>query len=545
MALLWVALTLAMCARLVYLASYQRDFLLGQSKARVERQMVLPAKRGRVLDRHGQLLAMSKPVNDLWTTPKTLLMNESSIDQITSFLALDKKALVARLQKNQHRDFMYLARNVDDKLYANIKKANLESVYATQSYARFYPGGKASSQVVGIVDIDGRGIEGIEYLFDQVLAGQKGHAKYLINPFGETIESIERHEPGPGEDIQLTIDRTIQYHAYEALREGVKKTGAKNAHAVVVEVATGDIVAAAGYPSYDPQAALEKGKRAGMRSRVFTDLFEPGSTFKPLALAYVLDHQEIADDWSLQTSPGEYKLGRHVIRDVRDYGKISLEDVLVRSSNIGISKLLLASPSGFVPWVKQQYQVGQKHSRLFPGEPASTIVSKATLSDFELATLSFGYGLSVTPVQLAQMYMSIANGGWWQPVTLFKNVVPETKEVPRRVMKAETAEKIRNMLHKTTRAYGTARRARVAGVDVAGKTGTTHVLENGQYVTDRHIASFAGFAPLQNPRYVVVVTVEEPDHAYHFGAQAAAPIFSKIIFSSQFVDKEGQKKAVN
>lgn len=542
MALLWVSLTLAMCARLVYLASYQRDFLLGQSRARVERQMVLPARRGRVLDRHGQLLAMSKPVNDLWTTPKTLLMSEASIVQIADFLDLNKESLVLRLQKNQHRDFMYLARNVEDKRYTKIKNAHLDSVYATQSYARFYPGGKASSQVVGIVDVDGRGIEGIEYLFDQVLAGQKGYAKYLINPFGETVESIERHDPGPGEDIQLTIDRTIQYHAYEALREGVKQTGAKNAHAVVVDVASGEIVAAAGYPAFDPQVMVAKGKRQDMRSRVFTDLFEPGSTFKPIALAYVLDHQEIPEGWSLQTSPGEYKLGRHVIRDVRDYGKITLEDVLVRSSNIGISKLLLASPAGFVPWVKQQFKVGQKRSRLFPGEPVGSIITKSSISDFELATLSFGYGLSVTPVQLAQMYMSIANGGWWRPVTLFKNVVPDTVEAPRRVMRQETADRIKAMLHKTTRAYGTARRARVAGMDVAGKTGTTHVLENGQYVTDKHIASFAGFAPLESPRYVVVVTVEEPAHAYHFGAQAAAPIFAKIIFSSQLVDKDGQKK---
>lgn len=536
--LLWTMITAGIAIRLVYLAAYQRNFLLGQSKARVERQMTLAAKRGRILDRNGRILAMSKPVNDLWTSPKLLLAEPGASHILAKALAMPHAKLLAKLEANKHRDFLYLARNIDDTVTSKVKALGLKSVNATQSYARFYPGGKASAQAVGLVNIDGAGIEGIEYSYDKLLSGQAGYAKYLINPFGETIESIHHHPPTPGEDVQLTIDRSIQYMTYQALREGVKQAKAKSAIGLVLEVATGDIVAATAYPSFNPDEQKGQKQSRAMRNKVFTDLYEPGSTFKPIAMAYVLENAQIDRQKKIQTHPGEFKLGSHTVKDVRNFGALTLEDVLIRSSNIGIAKLMLASAKTFPAWLKERYHVGEKALRLFPGEPTSTIINKAQLSDFEHATLSFGYGLSLSPLHLGQFYLSIANGGFYQPVHLVRQDLTSQPAKPQRVLKPDTVKTIADILHKTTSARGTARRAAVSGLNVAGKTGTIHLYENGRYHDDRYIASFAGFAPYEQPKYVVVVVVEEPSKAYHYGGQSAAPIFSKIIANTRFISAD-------
>ena len=538
--LLWVTIIVGMSVRLIYLAAYQRSFLLGQSKARVERRLSLPPKRGRILDRNGRVLAMSKPVNDVWTSPRLLLSDETALASVAHVLKISTAQLKKRLQDNQHRDFYYLARNVDDHIGSLVRKLKLPSVSVTQSFARFYPGGKATAQTVGIVNVDGAGLEGLEYLFDKTLSGEAGFARYLINPFGETIESIQRQEPVAGEDIQLTLDRSIQYIAYEALRDGVKAAGAKSASALVLDVQDGGIVAATGYPSFNPEVLVGQGKKRPLRHKVFTDLYEPGSTFKPIALAYILEHTNLSSDHKIQTHPGEFKIGKNLVKDVRNYGLITLDDVIVRSSNIAMSKLMLASPRQFVPWLKRQFQVGKRDTRLFPGEPVSTIVDKPSLSEFELATLSFGYGLSMTPLKLGGLYLSLANGGLYQPLHLVKPRHPTELPKKHRVLKADTVRKINQMLHKTTLGYGTARRARVRGIEVAGKTGTTHVLENGVYQDNRYVASFAGFAPFNKPKYVVIIVVDEPSQAMHFGGQSAAPIFSKIVFNSQFISHTAQ-----
>tara|TARA_B100001989_G_scaffold249574_2_gene225105 strand:- start:309 stop:1946 length:1638 start_codon:yes stop_codon:yes gene_type:complete len=531
--LLWVAVIIAMSVRLVYLAAYQRTFLLGQSKARVERRMSLTAKRGRILDRNGRVLAMSKPVNDVWTSPRLLLSDDRAIGSVAKVLNVSSDALRKRLHENQHRDFYYLSRNIDDDVGACIRDLKLPYVNLTQSFARFYPGGKACAQTVGIVNIDGDGLEGLEYLYDKTLSGESGFARYLINPFGETIESIQRKEPVAGEDIQLSIDRSIQYIAYEALKDGVKATGAKSALALVLDVRDGGIIAATGYPSYNPEVKLAGSNTRPLRHKVFTDLYEPGSTFKPIALAYILENSRFSKQSKIQTHPGELKIGTNIVKDVRNYGLISLDDVIVRSSNVAMSKLMLASSRDFIAWLKQRFLIGQKDVRVFPGEPMSAIVDKPNVSDFELATLSFGYGLSMTPLKLGSLYLTLANDGLYMPTYLVKSMRQSNGQ--QRVMRASTAREINQMLHKTTIGYGTARRARVSGINVAGKTGTTHVLENGAYQEDRYVASFAGFFPYESPKYVVVVIVEEPDKSFHFGGQAAAPIFSKIVFNSQFI----------
>ena len=533
--LLWVTVIIAISVRLVYLAAYQRTFLLGQSKARVERRMSLSAKRGRILDRNGRVLAMSKPVNDVWTSPRLLLSDDNAIDSVAEALNISSLVLRKRLNENQHRDFYYLSRNIDDRVGSRIHNLKLPFVNLTQSFARFYPGGKASAQTIGIVNIDGAGLEGLEYLFDKTLSGESGFARYLINPFGETIESIQRKEPVAGEDIQLSIDRSIQYIAYEALKDGVKATGAKSALALVLDVRDGGIIAATGYPSYNPDVKLTQSKIKPLRHKVFTDLYEPGSTFKPLALAYILENSRFSKQSKIQTHPGELKIGSNIVKDVRNYGLISLDDVIIRSSNVAMSKMMLASSRDFISWLKQRFLIGQKDVRIFPGEPMSTIIDKPNVSDFELATLSFGYGLSMTPLKLGSMYLTLANKGLYQPVYLVKSLDNGGLKGQHRVMQASTASQINQMLHKTTIGYGTARRARVSGINVAGKTGTTHVLENGVYQEDRYVASFAGFFPYEKPRYVVVVIVEEPNKSFHFGGQAAAPIFSKIVFNSQFI----------
>ncbi len=537
LALLWVILTLCMACRLVYLATYQRGFLIGQSKARVERKMVISAKRGRILDRNGEILAMSRPVNDIWACPKALLAEKAALSKISNILNISEAALEQKLNKNNNKDFMYIARNIDAAIADQIKESGITSVYATQSYSRFYPGGKASSQLVGMVNVDGQGIEGIEFMYDKQLSGESGHAQYIINPFGETIESISKKEPEAGQDIRLTIDRSIQYLTYEALKEGAKKTGAKSAHGVVIDVKTGDIIAATNYPSYNPESlSAHEASTGKMRHKIFTDLYEPGSTFKPITMAYVLDHIEIHDGFEMATDPGELRFGENTIRDVKNFGKISLDDIIVKSSNIGIAKLLLKDPTGFIPWLRNEMAIDKKKPTSFPGTPKGRIGVQQIPTEFEMATMAFGYGVSLTPLQLAQHYLVLANGGYLQDVQLIHDGM-KSEHSKKRVISPETTKKIRAMLHKTTSSEGTARRAGVKGVKVAGKTGTTHFYEDGKYWDDRHVASFAGFAPYEDPQYVVVIVVEEPKQQYHFGGLAAAPIFSKIVFNSQFISR--------
>ncbi len=535
---LWIALTIGMSIRLVYLASYQRKFLMGQSKARVERRLTINAKRGKILDRNGEILAMSKPAFDLWAVPKALLSDTTAQDVVCQVLGFSRQQLQEKLRKNQHRDFYFLARNIDSLRAEKFKHAGLNNVYATPTFSRFYPGGKASAQLVGIIDTDGRGIEGIEYAFDSTLAGKDGYTEFVINPFGEQVESIAREESIAGQDVTLTIDRSIQYLTYEALKDGVKQTGAKSAHGVILDVKSGEIVAAASYPSFNPDDLNEtKGNEQVMRQRTFTDLYEPGSTFKAITMAYILEQIPNAHTQYIDTAPGVMKIGNSTIRDVRNYGVLTVNDVLVKSSNVAIAKLLLQKPDGFIDWLGKRFQMPKKADIPFPGVPKSVILKKDKPSPFELATLSFGYGLSMSSVQLAQLYLTIANGGYWQPIKLIRDHEGPTSPL-RRIMRAETVESIRTMLHEATKQAGTAWRARVGGMEVAGKTGTTHVYENGKYWENRHIASFAGFAPLHSPQYVLVINVEEPDHKYRYGGQAAAPIFSKIVFNSQFIAQD-------
>lgn len=543
LASLWILLTIAISCRLLYLATYQRGFLMDQSKARVERQMVINAKRGRILDRNGEILAMSKPAYDLWTVPKALLEDKQGCHELARHLRLSTQQLRERLTKNQQRDFFFLARNIDTSVANAIKDSDIKSVHSTPSFARFYPGGMASAAMVGIINSDGHGIEGMEYSYESILSGKNGVAKFVINPFGETVESIQRQESVPGDDVSLTIDRSVQYLTYEALKEGVEQTSAKAAHGVVLDVASGDIIAATSYPSFNPDTIKQQrpGKDS-MRQRTFTDLFEPGSTFKPITMAYILENIPGVRAQHIQTAPGTLVLGENTVRDVRNYGMLELNDVLTKSSNIAMAKLLLQKPDGFIMWLKNRYHIDEKAQLPFPGLPKGSVITKSAISQFELATLSFGYGVSMSPVQLGQLYLSIANGGYWQPLSLVKSPKVD-KGSQHRVMRAETAKEIRAMLHRATKQAGTAWRARVGGIDVAGKTGTTHVYDQGRYWDDRHIASFAGFAPLSDPRYVVVIVVEEPDEKFRYGGQAAAPIFSKIVFSSHFISSNDDMKS--
>lgn len=535
-AALWLAMMIGISTRLVYLACHQRGFLLGQSKARVERRAELSARRGRILDRHGNIMAMSKPTYDLWVSPRLFIKNDEGIQALAKIIGVTKKELQARLAQNTTRDFMYVSRNMDKCKYASLQNQPIDGVFATQTYNRFYPSGEAGAQLLGLVNRDEKGIEGIEYMFDEALSGKNGYVRYVINPFGETVETIERVEPEAGKNIKLTIDKSVQYLAYEALKEGVQKVGAKSANALVIDVASGDVIAAANYPSFNPQISDQKKtiNRDLVKNKALTALYEPGSTFKPIAMAYAMEQSDCAEDKTIETSPGSYALGEHTIKDIRDFGKISLEEVLIKSSNIAIAKLILDSNRGFDVWLVKQQKVLEKALDGFPGEPRGQMVQKEKRSEFELATLSFGYGLNMTPLQLARIYLMFANEGMHQPVNIIYGKNKAHKK--QRMLKLETAVKINRMLHKVTLQKGTATKAAVKDMKVAGKTGTTHVYENGKYDKNRFIASFAGFAPYDNPQYVVVIVVEEPEKKYHYGGQAAAPIFAKIMFNSQFIN---------
>ena len=533
LALLWLAVITLLMHRLVVLAGKEREFLQDQSRARVNRTVKIPKKRGRIIDKNKHVLAMSEVKTSLWVNPKELMANPHELKLVAHVLGDSPVKLRQRLQVAKDKNFMYLTRAADDAIVQRMHDSQLRSVHTLPDYARYYPGGESTAQLIGGVDIDGKGMEGVELMLDSSLSGQAGYKKVVVNRYGETIEKVNAEAPRHGKDVRLSIDKNSQHHVYKALKKGVKDAGAKAGMAVVLDVETGGVLAAVNYPSFD---AGQKNITPSMRrNRVFTDLLEPGSTFKPLSMAYVLRDGAPKAQADIDTTPGIWHLQKNTVRDVRNYGVISLDDVLMRSSNIAIAKLVLASQGNFTEWLEKAFPVASKSLPSYPGEPTGRINRPAPNQLFDLASLSYGYGVSMTTLQLAHAYLSIANGGYEQPVYL----VESGTKIGRgeRVIPMDVVTRIKKMMKKVV-SKGTGRLGQVEGVEAAGKTGTTHVYTDKGYAQDRYTASFAGFAPFSEPKYVIVVVVDEPNKTRHYGGQVAAPIFSDILFSLLYLDSK-------
>lgn len=516
----------ALSARIVYLQVLDKEFLNKQANARIIRTEKISSHRGMISDRNGRPLAISTPVISVWADPKALIVDQDRWQELAKKLGLRHRDLKNKILKNQRKRFVYLKRHMSPDLASAALDLELEGVYGETEYRRFYPAGEVAAHVVGLTNIDDKGLEGIELAYDGTLKGEAGKKKVIKSRKGRVVKDLEILKYAhAGDDIELSLDLRAQYITYKELSVAVEKFHARSASAIAVDIETGEILALVNKPSFNPNNRKHINAKA-LRNRAVTDLFEPGSTVKPFTVLSALESGKFNTESQLDTRPGYFKVGRKTIRDHRNYGVIDIETVLVKSSNVGTTKLALALDDGELLSMMRRVGFGQLVQSGLPGESGGVITETSRQRPIEIATMSYGYGLSVTALQLANAYTILANGGLEKPLSILKQT---EQPVGERVVSEKDSREILSMLEKVVSVHGTASRAQVPGYSVAGKTGTVHRVVNGAYAADQYTSLFAGIAPAKDPKIVVVVVVNEPKGDEYYGGLVAAPAFSKIM----------------
>lgn len=502
-----------------------QEFFQQQGDARHLRVVPISAHRGDIYDRNGEPMAISTPVDSVWANPKEIKNDLNRVTEIAKILKINAQHLRNKLIKNSNREFVYLLRQVSPETSEKVKSLAVPGIYLQREYKRYYPAGEVASHVLGFANVDDKGQEGLELAYDDWLSGEPGAKRVIRDRLGQVIDDIERLRPAePGQPVHLSIDRRIQYLAYQSLKSAVKEHKAIAGSAVVLDVHTGEVLAMVNQPSFNANDRSQL-KPGVYRNRSVTDVFEPGSTMKPFTIAAALETGKWHPKDNVHTSPGYYKVQGSTIKDMRNYGKINLGEIILKSSNVGVSKVALSLDQEQQLDMYMKLGFGVNSGSGFPGERSGNLRSMH-LSDFERATMSFGYSLSVTPLQLARAYSALAADGYIYPVTFLKRQETVQGE---QVMSAETAKKVRRMMERVVSPEGTANKASIANYRVAGKTGTVHKFISGGYAEDRYLSVFAGMAPATDPRLVMVVMMNEPRNGEYFGGQVAAPVFSRVI----------------
>ena len=487
------------------------------------------AHRGAIMDRNGEQLAISTPVDSIWAIPRKIL-KEKNLQKLASLLNRSEDELSKFLRARIKRDFVYLKRHADPILVDKIKKLGIKGVLTQPEYKRYYPTAEVTSHIIGVTNIDDKGQEGIELAYNKILSGKSGKKRVLKDRLGRVIRDIENVKSSEsGTDLQLSIDRRIQFLAYRELTAAVKNHQAIRGTLVMLDIKTGEVIAMVGQPSFNPNN--RSWSKDAARNRSVIDVFEPGSTMKVFTIAAGLESGIFTPKTIINTSPGTFKVGNHSISDQRDYGSIDVTTVITKSSNIGASKIALALRPEYFYDVLSRFEFGQTTGSGFPGERSGTLKSFDTWTEHDMATLSFGYGVEVTSLKLAHAYSVIAKDGIKLPVTFFKT---DNFVEGERVISKKIAKQIRDMLETVVSSKGTARKAAIKGYRVIGKTGTTHINNpQGGYFDDRYRSLFVGIVPASNPRFVTVVTIDEPNKdTGHFGGAVAAPVFAKVMEGS-------------
>jgi cell division protein FtsI (penicillin-binding protein 3) len=514
--------------RAVYLQWTERDFLQDQGDARALRTVELAANRGVIMDRNGEPLAISTPVESVWVNPQVYLQHQDGavLTRLAGMLEMNAKELQQRINARAGREFVYLKRRVSPELAKRVTQLGVPGVALQREYRRYYPMAEVTGHVVGFTNVDDRGQEGMELALDDRLHGIKGAKRVLKNNMGEVVEDVESiAEPQPGEDVRLSIDKRLQYLAYRELKIAAKINRVRSASAVILDVNTGEVLAMVNQPSFNPnnRASFES---ANYRNRAVTDVFEPGSTMKPFTIAKALELGKITPDTVINTSPGYLRVGNNTIHDVVNYGKINITKILQKSSNIGATKIALSMTAEQMWKALSQVGFGISTGSRFPGEADGRIGDYWHWSPVQQASRAYGYGIQVTALQLARAYAVLANDGLLKPISFLKvDQAPQGE----RVMSAKVAARVRHMLESVVSDEGTARLAKVEGYRIAGKTGTVHRSSKGGYADDRYAALFAGIAPASRPRLAMVVVVEDPRLDIYHGGQVAAPVFGKVM----------------
>ncbi len=505
-----------------------KEFLQDHGDARYLRVVTTPAHRGMITDRNGEPLAISTPVHSVWGQPRLMVQHRESWLRLAALIDTTTDHLDALILPRTDREFVYLKRHVSPQVVTELKQAKLPGVGLLEEQRRYYPAAEVTAHTLGFTNVDDAGQEGIELAFDSTLRGKQGSRKVIKDRLGRTIEHVEQIEAAqPGRDLKLSIDKRIQYIAYRELKAAVQAHDAEAGSMVIVDPNTGEVLALVNQPSFNPNNRGDlKGEH--YRNRAVTDIFEPGSTIKPITIAAAIESGNYAHDTPIRTDPGYFKVGRHVVSDPRNFGELDVSSVITKSSNVGASKIALSLEPDLLWGVFNGVGFGMPSEVGLPGESVGHLNDPRNWRDIERATMAFGYGLSVNAMQLARAYSVLAADGILRPLS----ITPLDAPLPsRRVLSVDTARAVRKMLTSVV-TEGTGREAAVSGYHVAGKTGTVHKSTARGYAEDRYLSLFAGMLPAEHPELVAIVVIDEPKSGEHYGGRVAAPIFAKVMIEA-------------
>jgi cell division protein FtsI (penicillin-binding protein 3) len=517
---------LGLIVRAVDLQWLDHGFLVEQGDARSMRVAKIAAHRGTVTDRWGEPLAVSTPVDTVWANPQELNDNIDELPRLARALKLDRQFLARRITSNLDREFLYLERHMSPELAAHIKALGIPGVYLLREYKRFYPAAEVAGHVVGFTTVDDKGQEGLELAYDQLLNGEDGAKRVLQDVYGRYVENVESiRAPSPGRDLITSVDLRIQYLAYRELKAAMKEYRARAGTVILLDVDTGEVLAMVNQPSFNPndRDQLDVGM---YRNRAATDIFEPGSSIKPFIIAAALASGQYRADSVVDTAPGFLRVGTKVFEDEENIGTADLATILAKSSNVGTAKVALSLKPEQIWTTLTGLGFGQVTGSGFPGESAGLLTNYSHWRPIGIATLSHGYGVSVTPLQLAHAYATIGSYGLKRPITFERVSGPVVGET---VMDPKVARSMIELMEQVVAAGGTGTRAAVVGYRVAGKTGTAWKSNAGGYSTDKYMAVFAGLVPATHPKLAAVVVIDEPSAGQYYGGRVAAPIFSNVV----------------
>ena len=519
----------ALGARAVHLQVLNKEFLNQQADTRHLRTERISAHRGTISDRNGEPLAISTPVDSVWANPRELAPAVDSVPKLAGILGLDSQLLIRRITRSMDKEFLYLKRHLSPDQAARVMALKLPGINVQREYRRYYPASEVTGHLIGFTDIDDEGQEGLEYAFNHWLAGESGAKRVLKDRLGRSVENVEsirtaRH----GKDLRTSIDLRIQYLAYRTLKAAIQSYNAESGSIVVLDVQTGEVLAIVNQPTYNPNDRSQFSAER-YRNRAITDIFEPGSSIKPLIVAAALESGDFRPSSIIDTAPGYVTVGTKRIEDSRNLGRVSLTTILARSSNVGVTKLAMSLQPDQLWQTMTRFGLGSLTSSSFPGESAGLLTHYSHWQPISQATLAYGYGISVTPLQLAQAYATLGSGGRMMPVSLVALEQPIEGE---RVIAPDTAVAVRRMLEEVVRPGGTGTKAAVTGYRIAGKTGTAWKFAAGGYSEDKYISIFAGLAPASDPRLAAVVVIDEPAGELYYGSDVAAPVFADVMSES-------------
>lgn len=516
---------MGLIARAAYVQVFENDFFIKEGTKRFARTLVLPANRGRVLDRNGLLLASSVPAPSIWANPEDMERDPAKLRELARLLDMKPAELDKKLE-NEDKTFVWLRRQMDEAIVKEIQALDIKGVYSIKEYKRLYPEGEAAAHIVGFTNVEDQGQEGVELVFQKQLSGKAGSRRVIKDRLGRVVEAVgDVVPPEDGQDIQLSIDSKVQFFAYQKLRDAVLENKAKAGSVVVLDAQSGEMLALANYPSYSPDKRVNLSGEQ-LRNRALTDSFEPGSTMKPFAVALALEKHLVTPETPIQTAPGRITITGATITDSHAHGVLSVSEVIQKSSNVGTVKMAMQIEPRELWEMYTAVGFGQKPQVPFPGVVSGRLRPYKTWRPIEQATMSYGYGLSVSLLQIARAYTVFARDGEVLPATLLK---ADQQVQGVRVFSAENAQAMRKMLNMVTGPGGTAPRAQTMGYSVGGKTGTAHKQEGKGYAGHKYRGVFVGLAPIEAPRIIVAVMIDEPSNGSYFGGDVAAPVFSTTV----------------